>query len=88
VGPDRRGFRSQEMQEEVGMMEPLEISCPHCHEGQLFITGIIAAFILPAPDIFAIDCNKCGCRGSGYQRNESEGWQFTWDEGPRSTAII
>lgn len=76
------------MQEETEMMELLEISCPHCHDGQLFITGVIAAFNPLIPDLFAIDCNKCGRRGSGYKRNESEGWKFTWDEGSPSTALI
>jgi uncharacterized protein (DUF983 family) len=70
------------------MMESIEVSCPHCQDGQLFITGVIAAFNPPAPDIFAIDCNKCGRTGSGYQRNEGGEWKFTWDKNIRLSVDV
>jgi uncharacterized protein (DUF983 family) len=75
-------------QETEMMMELIEVSCPRCQDGQLFITGVITAFTPPIPDIFTIDCNKCGCAGSGYKRNECEGWKFIWDESLRSTSAV
>lgn len=56
----------------------IEITCPFCQSKEVTITGIIAAFNAPLPDVFALDCEKCGRQGSGYQ--DSNGWHIKWDE--------
>ena len=71
-----------ELTEEMTL--PIEVNCPHCQVGQLFITGIIAAFTLTIPDIFTVDCNGCRRTGNGYRRNENEGWKSIWDMDPIS----
>lgn len=55
----------------------VETTCPFCQSNEVIITGIIAAFNAPLPDIFALDCKKCGRTGSGYQ--DSKGWKIDWD---------
>lgn len=61
------------------MEEPnIEAPCPFCQSNKVVITGIIAAFNAPLPDVFALDCKKCGRQGSGYQ--DSKGWTIDWEE--------
>jgi hypothetical protein len=59
-------------------LEKIEVDCPVCQSGEVFIVDIIAGGIAPLPDIFAIDCKKCGHTGSGYQ--DSRGWKIDWDK--------
>lgn len=37
---------------------------------------VFAGCMFPLPDIFAIECKKCGHTGNGYQ--DSKGWHITW----------
>jgi hypothetical protein len=61
------------------MLEPeIEITCPYCQSNEVVVVDFIAAFNAPLPDIYALDCQRCGRTGSGYQ--DSGGWKIDWDE--------
>jgi hypothetical protein len=59
-------------------LQKIEATCPLCQSDEVFITGIIAAFNVLLPDIFAVDCMNCNLIGSGYQHNEE--WKIEWGE--------
>lgn len=61
----------------------LEEPCSSCKRYEVVITGIIAGFIFPLSDVFALDCKNCGHAGSGH--HDSRGWNIKWDEIATST---
>lgn len=58
--------------------EKVEVTCPFCQSDEVFVVDFIAGGMFPLPDIFAIDCKRCGHTGSGYQ--DSKGWHIDWDK--------
>jgi hypothetical protein len=66
---------------EPDILEPerIEVTCPFCESNEVFIIDFIAGAMFPLPDIFAIECKKCGHTGSGYQ--DSRGWKTEWSNG-------
>lgn len=58
--------------------EKIEATCPSCQSDEVFVVDFIAGSIFPLPDIFAIDCKRCGHTASGYQ--DSKGWHIKWDK--------
>ena len=63
---------------ESEIFEPVKIGtiCPSCKSEDVFVIDFLAGCMFPLPDIFAIECKKCGHTGSGYQ--DSKGWHITW----------
>jgi hypothetical protein len=63
---------------ESEMLQPgkIEVTCPFCQSDEVFIIDFIAGATFPLPEVFAIDCQKCGHTGSGYQDNK--GWHIEW----------
>jgi hypothetical protein len=59
---------------ELETLEPekIDVTCDLCQSDEVFIIDFIAGCMFPLPDIFAIECRKCGYIGNGYQ--DSRGW--------------
>lgn len=58
--------------------EKIEATCPFCQSDEIFILDFIAGAMFPLPDIFAIECKKCGHTSRGYQDNRE--WKIEWSK--------
>lgn len=59
--------------------ERIEAVCLFCESTEVFIIDFIVGSIFPLPDIFAVECKRCGHTGSSYQ--DSRGWKTEWSTG-------
>jgi hypothetical protein len=65
---------------EKELMEPyaIDATCPSCQATQVFAVDFIAGCMFPLPDVFVIECKRCGQTSRGFQTGH--GWKIAWDQ--------